>query len=67
MTETMTHNREETLDDMHKAALLLIKFIENEKRHSSGGASWHAVEAALLDIREAWENAKACEVLMSCV
>jgi hypothetical protein len=56
-------DRGEALDDMHKAALELIKLIEREKRCASGGPSWHEVEVALLDIRDAWEDAKACEVI----
>ena len=56
-------SREEALDDMHSAAIELVKLIEIERRHVSGGPSWHAVEVALLDIRDAWENAKACEIM----
>jgi hypothetical protein len=59
----MADEREEALDDMHSAALELIKLIEIERGCASGGPSWHAVEVALLDIRDAWEGAKACEAL----
>jgi len=55
--------REEALDDMHRVALELIKLIETERKHPSGGPSWQAVEFALLDIRDAWEGAKACEIM----
>jgi hypothetical protein len=55
--------REEMLDEMHKAALELIKLIKRERSGGSDGDSWHSVEVSLLDIREAWENAKACEIL----
>jgi hypothetical protein len=58
----MTDKREEALDNMHSATLGLIKLIEIERRHTSGGPSWDAVEVALLDIRDAWEGAKAYEV-----
>ena len=58
----MTDEREEALGDMQSGALELLKLIEIERRHASGGPSWHAVEVALLDIRDAWEGAKGCEV-----
>ena len=55
--------REEALNDMRKAALELIKLIEMERSDPSGGPSWHDVELSLLDIRDAWEEAKACETM----
>jgi hypothetical protein len=58
-------DRKEALDDMRNAAVELIKLIEMERKAPSGGPSWHDVEVALLDIRDAWEGAKACEVLSS--
>jgi hypothetical protein len=58
----MDDERKEALDEMHLAALELIKLIGIERRCPSGGPSWHAVEVALLNIRDAWEEAKACEI-----
>ena len=61
----MTDERKEALDAMRDAALELLKLIEREKEEPSGGPSWHDVEVVLLDIRDAWEKAKACEILSS--
>ena len=42
----MTDEREDALDEMHRATVELIKLIEIEKRCTRGGLSWHAVEVA---------------------
>jgi hypothetical protein len=55
-------NRVEALEDMEKAARKLIQLIGAEKAEASGGPSWDAIEGALLDIRDAWEGCKACEI-----
>lgn len=55
-------SREEALKDMRDAAHTLVKLIDIERSDPSGGLSWHAVEVALLDIRDAWEGAKNCEI-----
>jgi hypothetical protein len=53
--------RDEALCDMDKAARELIRLIKRERDAASGGSSWDDVEAVLLDLREAWEGAKAYE------
>jgi hypothetical protein len=56
-------DREEALVEMHKAALRLIRLIELEKGNAGGSLNrWHIIERALVDIRDAWEGAKACEI-----
>ena len=58
--------RDEALNDMRKAALELIKLIERERSDPSGGPGWHDVELALLNVRDAWEGAKAFEIMEGC-
>jgi len=52
--------RKKSLTEMRKSALGLIKLIERQIEEPSG--NWHEVEVALLEIRDHWEDAKACEI-----